>query len=66
MLQSNHGLFYTEAIAHLSRRNHYFAVVSVLTVFIPNNGEHMSNGSINLLEKISHIYALTTLFILLL
>lgn len=49
-----------------SQRNYYFSVISVPTVFISNNGHCMSNESINSLEKISHIYALTTLFILLL
>ena len=65
MLQSNHGLFYMEAMVHLLI-GITFAVISVRNIFIFNNGEHMSNGTINLLEKISHIYAFTTLFILLL
>lgn len=49
-----------------SHRKYYFTVISVLTVFIPSNSKHMSNGSVSLLEKMSHIYALTTLLILLL
>lgn len=66
MLQSNHGSFHSEAMVYLLREITIFLSISVLTVFISNNGHCMSNESINSLEKISHIYALTTLFILLL
>lgn len=53
-----------EALVHLLIGITLFAIILLLTVFISNTVEHVS--SINLLEKISHIYALTMLFILLL